>query len=161
MRNKQRWALAALLVVPVLCWGLAGTGYSQRGKANGKKDEGIEEQVAKKVRLQPAVVKQVIAALGPAVVAHITAGEQAVIPGLGTFRVVRIPEHRDLRNGRPTTIAATNYIEFIPAAAVVANVNGSGVTPSATVPQFEYVPRPNEVPSMRVPTRRAGRTRSP
>jgi nucleoid DNA-binding protein len=160
MRHKKWWALGSLLVVPALFVGVAGTGYSQRDRGRPKQ-EGIEEKVAKKVRLKPAVIKQVLEALGPAVLAQVSTGEQVVIPGLGTFRVVRIPEHRDLRNGRPTTIAATNYIEFIPTAGVVTSVNRLGVVPSATVPQFEYIPRPNEVPATRVPTMREGRRRIP
>jgi len=47
------------------------------------------------------------------------------LQGLGVFRVVRVPEHRDLVDGRPAVIAATNYVDFKPFGGLVDAANAA------------------------------------
>jgi nucleoid DNA-binding protein len=160
MWMKRRLALAGLLLVTVLLLGVANIVHSQARRGEEKDGAHFEKQVSQKTRLKQETVALVLKSLGPAVVAEIRGGRQAVIPGLGVFRVVRVAEHRDLRDGRPVTIAATNYVEFVPEVAVAAVANTQGTVPAAEVPAFEYHPRPNETPSMRTNKVRAPRIRS-
>jgi nucleoid DNA-binding protein len=157
---KRRLALASLLGVTVALLGVAGIVHSQARKGESKGGADLEKQVTKKTRLKQETVALVLKSLGPAVVAEIRLGRQVVIPNLGVFRVVRVAAHRDLREGRPVTIAATNYVEFVPAAGVVEVANAQGTVPAAEVPAFEYHPRPYETPSTRVDKVRVPRIRS-
>jgi nucleoid DNA-binding protein len=155
MSMKRRLALGALLGVTGLTLGVAGVVHSQKEtKAT------LEQNVAKAAKLREETVTQVLKALGPAVLAEIRLGRQVVLPGLGVFRVVRIPEHKDLRDGRPVTVAATNYVEFGPFGPGVAAANAEGVVPAAVVPQFQYNPRPNETAPTRTDKIRAPRIRT-
>jgi nucleoid DNA-binding protein len=104
----------------------------------------LQAQLAKDADLPEAKVDKLLKALGPAVLDQIKKGQQVELPGLGVLRVVRIPEHRDLINGRPGTIAATNYVEFLPMANVVTAANAPGAVPAVTVPQYEFNPLPNQ-----------------
>jgi nucleoid DNA-binding protein len=151
MRTRQKVILGGLLAGMGLLLAFAGSVYSQR-----EEKEPLEKKVAAVTKIHPDTVAAVIRGLGPAIFKEISLGNQVVLPGLGTFRVVRIPEHKDLRNGRPVTIAETNYVEFLPAGKLVESVNQEGVIPSGTVPAFEFTPRPNETPSLKT-----GKTRTP
>jgi nucleoid DNA-binding protein len=112
-------------------------------------------------RLPEADLKKFLAALGPAVAGTLASGQQVQIPGLGTFRVVNIPPHRDMVNGRPAIIDSSNYVEFVPAGGLVGAANAPGATPAVTVPPFEYIPLPGQTPSMRVPGTRTLSPRQP
>src|SRR5262245_241361 len=118
MWTKRRLALAGLLLVTALLLGVAGIVHSQATREEGKEEDNLQRQVAKKAKVKRETVAAVIEALGPAILAEIRLGRQVAVPGLGVLRVVRVPEHRDLRDGRPVTVAAVNYVEFVPAAAV-------------------------------------------
>ncbi len=153
MRTK-RWLVCGVLLAGMgLFLGLAGKSYSQR-----EEDEGanLKTRLARKLQVRQQLVNDFFKELAPAVIADLRAGNQVVLPGLGTLRVVRVAEHRDLRNGRPVLIPAVNYVEFLPVQALVAAANSEGARPAVTVPAFQYNPLPQQTPSQRTP-----RTRTP
>jgi nucleoid DNA-binding protein len=117
--------------------------------------------IARKSKVSEEDINKVLEALGPVIRDRLSNGETVEIAGLGTFRVVRIPEHKDMVKGRPATIEATNSVEFVPFAACVDAVNGPNAVPAVTVPQFEYNPLPDQTKSQRAPYQRAPNVRTP
>src|SRR5262249_45922397 len=110
MRKAHRGALAVLAgTLVALAW--AGPARSQRPAPPPT----LPQDIARDPRLREESVARVLDALGPAVTRQLAAGRQVTLPGLGTFRVVRVPEHRGLEGGRAVTVAGANYVEFIPA----------------------------------------------
>jgi nucleoid DNA-binding protein len=147
MRGK-RWLVAVAAAV-VLGLGFAGgVVYSQRVAAKS-----FEQRLAEKAGLREETVIRLLKALGPIATEDLRKGEQVVLPGLGALRVVRVAEHRDLRNGRPVTVAAANYVEFIPTGDLVNAANTEGARAAETVPEFRYIPLPNQTPSQKAPSR--------
>jgi nucleoid DNA-binding protein len=156
MRTTNVWALVALLGTLTLVLGLAGPALSQRPAPKT-----LPERLVNATRLPRENVDKFLAALGPAITEHLRSGEQVQVAGLGTFRVVRVPEHRDLVDGRPATIAAGNYVEFLPAINVANAANAAGAVPALTVPPFQYNPLPNRTVSDRVGGTRQPNVRQP
>jgi len=105
-------------------------------------------------------VAKVIEALGPAVREHLAKGEVIDLPGLGAFRVVRVPDHRDLIGGRPVVVSGVNSVEFVPSGGLVDAANAANAIPQETVPPFEYNPLPNQAKSLRAPDERAPKVRT-
>jgi nucleoid DNA-binding protein len=158
--RKPHWiALAALLGILGLLLGVTDRARSQRPQ---EALQTIKDRIVKETKLKPADVQSMLTALGPAIREHLRAGNQAELAGLGTFRVVRIPEHKDMnREGRPITVAAYNYVEFLPSAELSGAANAPGAAPAEVVPPFEYIIDPYHVPSMRIGTNRNPGTRTP
>ena len=160
--RKPHWvALVALLGVLGFLLGVADPAPCQRPAA--KKPEApltIKDRIAKETKLKPADVQAMLTALGPAIREQLRTGAPVEVPGLGTFRVVRIPEHRDLITGRPATVGAANYVEFLPTGDLVTAANSANVTPAETVPPFQYIIDPYQTPGMRVGTTREQGTRT-
>jgi nucleoid DNA-binding protein len=157
--RQSRWiALFTLLGALAVILGLTASAQSQRPATP---QQGLKPRVATASKLDEADVQKMLDALGPAIRDMIRTGAQVDLPGLGTFRVVRIPEHRDLVAGRPATIAASNYVEFVPTGDIINAANGPGAVPADTVPPFEYIVNPGQAPGLRTgPTRQPGtRTR--
>jgi nucleoid DNA-binding protein len=157
MRKSQWIALAALVGVLGLLLGVADPAQSQRPQDAPRT---IKDRIVKETKLKAADVQTMLTALGPAIRDHLRGGNQAEIPGLGTFRVVRIPEHKDMIEGRPTTVGASNYVEFLPTGELVNAANATGAVPAEVVPPFEYIVDPFQTPSMRVGTNRNPGTRT-
>jgi nucleoid DNA-binding protein len=155
--RKTKWiglfTLAAAFGLVLL---VAEPAQSQRPEA----PKTLQGQIAKATRFSEADTQKFLRALGPAIRDLIRTGQQVEIPGLGTFRVVRIPEHRDMVSGRPATIAASNYVEFLPQGELVNAANTAGTVPAETVPPFEYIINPYQTPSQRVGTTRNQGTRT-
>jgi nucleoid DNA-binding protein len=163
MRKAHRWGLAGLvgtlgLVVAATAQQVQPGPQAQR-PAGKRQPATFEGRMLAASKLPEADLKKFLAALGPAVSASLAAGQTVSIPNLGTFRVVNIPPHRDMVNGRPVEVDGSNYVEFLPAGGMVGAANAPGATPAVTVPPFQYVPLPNQTPSMRVPGTRAPSTR--
>src|SRR5205823_5279024 len=115
MRKSQWGGLAALCGTLGLVLVAAGPAQSQRPAEKDKqKPITLKSRLVKSTRLSEKNVELFLVKLGPAVADHLRSGEQVELPGLGVFRVVRVPEHRDLVGGRPATIPASNYVEFLP-----------------------------------------------
>jgi nucleoid DNA-binding protein len=157
MRNRNRWfAGGVFLLAAALTVTITSQAQPPRNPGVGGTLTG---QIAAATKLEEADVAKVLKELGPAISARIANGEQVQMPGLGIFRVVRIPEHKDLVDGRPATIAAVNYVEFIPEQGIVNASNAPGAVPATVVPPFEYHPLKNQTPSQRVPDGKVPSTR--
>jgi nucleoid DNA-binding protein len=121
----------------------------------------LKGRIAKATKLPENDVAKMLAALGPAVRDLLGQGETVEIPNLGTFRVVRVPEHRDLVDGRPATIAGSNSVEFLPSGRFADAANQPGVKPAETVPPFEYNPLPDQTRGLKTGPTRAPNNRTP
>jgi nucleoid DNA-binding protein len=152
MFKHHRFVFGALVgaIGLVLC--LTKPVLSQRPPA----EETLNQRLAKASKLKEEEVTRLLNALGPAIQEDLRAGKQVTLPGLGTFRVVRIGEHRDLQDGRPVTVPAINTVEFIPVGTVVDSANSSNAQPAETVPSFQYNTLPGQTPGQKT-----GRTRVP
>jgi nucleoid DNA-binding protein len=150
----------------ILFLGLVGLAYSQprptppqgAAKAPGGTGLPLAVRLAARTKLPEKTVQTVLDALGPAVLAEIAAGGTDSIPRLGGFRVVRIPEHKDMERGtgRVLNVPGKNYIVFDPEGQAESAANAANVQPNAVVPPFEYILLPGQTPGQRV-----GRTRAP
>jgi nucleoid DNA-binding protein len=160
MRKAHGWALGAL----VGTLGLVAAAAAQQAPRPGDKKQPatFQGRMLAATKLPEKDLQKFLAALGPAVSASLSSGQTVSIPGLGTFRVVNIPEHRDMAaGGRPVIVGASNYVEFLPAGGLVGAANAPGATPAVTVPPFQYVPLPDRVPGTRSPGNRTPNTRQP
>jgi nucleoid DNA-binding protein len=162
MRKPQWWALGALLGTMGLVLGLASPAQSQRiiqGQGLGQRPQGddatLRGRLIKETRFPGNDVDKFLAAVGPAVVELLRSGQQVSIPGLGTFRVVNVPPHRDLAGGRAAIVPGSNYVEFLPVADMVNAANAGGAIPVQSVPPFFYNPMPSQVPAPHVGTVRS------
>jgi nucleoid DNA-binding protein len=172
MRKPHWLALVALLGTLGLLLGVAEPARSQKAKEIPGVAEPVRPQrakevpqtitsrIAKETKLPEKDVQKMLTALGPAIREQMRTGAPVEVPGLGTFRVVRIPEHRDLISGKPATVAGSNYVEFLPTAELVGAANAAGAVPAETVPPFEYIIDPYQTPGMRVGTTRQQGTRT-
>ena len=155
MRKAHWWGLGAL----VGTLGLVVAAGAQQVQPPRKQPATFEGRMLASSRLPEADLKKFLTALGPAISASIASGQSVTIPNLGTFRVVNIPAHRDMVNGRPAVIDGSNYVEFVPAGNLVGAANAGGAVPAVSVPPFQYIPLPGQTPSQRVPGTRAPNVR--
>jgi len=147
MRKPHWLALGALVVALGLSFAVTSSAQPPRPAERLP----LTAAVAKKSKLPEDDVKAMLEALGPIVREKLANGETVELPGLGTIRVVRVPEHKDLVQGRPATISAVNNVEFVPVPEVVQAANAPGAVPAVTVPAFEYDPLPGQTRSQRAP----------
>jgi nucleoid DNA-binding protein len=153
--SKLRWpGRTALLSCLGLLLCLTAPAQTVKVGANPKVKEGarpttLEGRIAATSKVSEEDVGKVLRALGPAVTERLASGTTVEIPNLGVFRVVRVEEHKDLVNGRPATIPAKNYVEYLPAGGLNEAANSDKAVPAASVPPFEYVLIGNEVPRTR------------
>jgi nucleoid DNA-binding protein len=114
----------------------------------------VKGRIAVATKLPEADVAKMLDALGPAVKDLLGQGQTVEVPNLGSFRIVRVPEHRDLVDGRPATIPGNNTVEFLPTGRFADAANLPGAKPAETVPPFEYNPLPDQTKSLKTgPTR--------
>lgn len=147
--NKRHWLLGAAAVAAIaLNLGIVGVANSQRAADPIP----LPRDVAKKSGVGEDVVIKVLNNLGPAAAAQLAAGKEVSFSGMGTLRVVRVPDHRDMQDGRPVTVAAYNFVEFIPDAALNQAANKARAVPAVIVEPFQYVPLPDQTPGQRVPS---------
>jgi nucleoid DNA-binding protein len=157
MRTRNWLALGTLVGTLALVLATVPPARSQKPPA----EEGVPQQLARATKLTEEQASKFYAALGPILSAEIRKGKTVSLPGLGTFRVVRIAAHRDLVDGRPVVIPARNTIEFIGGEELIGAANSEGAVPSEEVPAFEYIPLPGQTPGQKTgPVRTSGvRTR--
>ena len=135
---------------------------TQFGQQTGRLPNSLRGRIAAATKLPEADVAKVLERLlGPAIRDLLGQGQTVEIANLGAFRVVRIPEHRDLVNGRPATIAANNYVEFLPTGTLAAAADQPGVRPAETVPPFEYNPLPDQTRGLKTGPTRQPNSRTP
>jgi nucleoid DNA-binding protein len=161
MRKRQHLALGVLLGVIAGAWGYASMAYSQPPPPPNPREETLPQRVARLAKLSEADANRFLTVLGPAIREELSRGREIALPGLGAFRVVRVAEHRDLRNGRPVVIPAVNTVEFLPEGGTLEAANSETARPAETVPNFQYILLPNEIPSQRVPKTKVPPFRTP
>lgn len=157
MRTARLLSLGVLLGVAGLLSALAEPALSKKPASR----KTLTQQVAATAKLPEKDVEKMLQALGPAIRDQLAAGETVQIDGLGTFRVVRVAEHKDLVGGRPTTIAASNSVEFLPISDLVKASNAASAVPAVEVPAFEYVPLSGRDRGIRTDSSRTPGTRAP
>jgi nucleoid DNA-binding protein len=149
MNSRPCLTLGMLLGVVGLLSGLAMPLHSQQPAK-----ETFNQRVARTAKTREEDVNRVLRALGPAVREELSKGRSVDLPGLGTFRIVRIAEHRDLRNGRPVTIPAVNHVEFVGGDEMDEAANGPDAVPAETVPAFQFIPLTGQTPGQYTPRTR-------
>lgn len=157
MRTRNWLALGTLLATLALV--LVGVPTARSQKPAGELS--IPQKLAKTTKLTDEQASKFYAAFGAIIREEISRGKTVAVPGLGTFRVVRIPEHRDLVDGRPAVIPARNTIEFLGGEELIGAANSDGAVPAAVVPPFEYVPLPGQIPGQKVGPVRTPSIRTP
>ncbi len=156
MSTRGNWLRGILLGALGLVLCLGSPAHSQRPPG---KEETFTQRLARRAKTSEQDADRVFGALGTVVREDLERGKQVTIPGLGTFRVVRIARHRDLligAYGRPIRVPATNAVEFIPTGDLTDAANSSDAQPAETVPAFQFIPLPDQTPGQKV-----GRTRVP
>jgi nucleoid DNA-binding protein len=119
-------------------------------------------RIARECNVQPDAAEAMLKSLGMEAARDLRAGETVTLPGLGTLRIVRIGEYKDLDSyGRPVTIAAHNTVEFIPEGGLTEQANKSDIKPAVTVPAFEFNPLHDAEPGQRTRGSRAPGIRTP
>jgi nucleoid DNA-binding protein len=156
MRNKKWLGLGVLLGTTALVFGLAAPAQSQKPPAKMT----LEGKVMEYSKLKDKDTKKFLEAIGPAVRDLLADGQQVSITGLGTFRIVNIPAHRDMIAGRPTTVPAANHVEFLPSSDLAGVANSPSATAAETVTPFQYVPLPARDPGIKVPNTRMPNVRT-
>src|SRR5262245_62063063 len=128
LMRYAKWALAGLVAVLALGIGISADAQVIVGGKKGPAPS-LKSGIAEATKEKDATIEKFLKALGPAAVDQLKAGRQIELPGLGTFQVVRVAEHRDLVGGRPVTVGAYNYVEFVPSGALNAAANSPGAVP--------------------------------
>ncbi len=151
--RKAQWGLAALIVT------LAMTAEAQMPAP--KKLPDLKTSVANSSKLKVATVEKMFTALGPAIREQLSAGKTVELPGVGTFRVVRVNAYRDLVGGMPATIPARNYVEFVPASEMTTAANSTGAVPAKIVEGYQFRVNPNAASGLKTEGNKVprGRTR--
>jgi nucleoid DNA-binding protein len=153
--GKARWlALAVLLATMGL---VAGQSTTKTAKPKENKEETIPQRIARDTKLSEKDADKFYNAMGAAIRDQLQRGKTVSVPGLGTFRVVRVAEHKDISNGgRPVVVPAFNTVEFKGSIEAADAANADGVAPSVEVPAFQYIPNPYQTPGQKM-----GRTHTP
>lgn len=158
MRGNNLWGVMALLGgIGLLAGTLAAQPAQPPKPAPPTAKDSLAEGIARTTKLKEDDVQKVLDALGPAVLAKIASGEDVTFPGMGTIRIVRIPEHKDMnKEGRPIVVPAVNTVEFLPTTEIKDAANAKGVAPAETVPKQEFNVFPNQTktPGQYVPPTR-------
>jgi nucleoid DNA-binding protein len=154
--NHRPWLRGILICALSLPLAVTAPVQSQRPP----KEETLAQRLARAAKVKDDQATKVLDALGPVIRDELQQGRQVPIPGLGTFRVVRVAEHRDLRDGRPVVIPATNTIEFLPEGVVTEVANAEGARPAETVPAFRYIVLPGQTPAQKMGSTRAPNVRT-
>jgi nucleoid DNA-binding protein len=156
--RRQHWiALGSLLGFLALF--LGSTPAQQAPRINPP--ETLPQRLARLAKLKEEDAARFLHVLGPAVREDLSKGKSVSLPGLGTFRIVRVSAHRDLRNGRPVEIPAVNTVEFLADGALDVAANAESAVPAETVPEFKYIPLPTQTPGLKEPRNRVPPQRVP
>ncbi len=161
MRKLNKWAAVGMLGATAGLLAFVSPALSEKLAAKDKqKAATIPGRISLQTKVPEEDVVKVIEALGPAIREHLANGEVVELPGLGVFRVVRIPEHRDLIDGRPAVVPGVNSVEFVPTGGLVGAANAAGAIPQETVPPFQYNPLPDQTKSLHAPEDRMPNVRT-
>ena len=150
---------SGILGSSILFIALIGPAQSQQ-QQQPPKDETLTERLARVTKLSEQNASRFLAAIGPAIREDLEKGKQVTLQGLGTFRVVRVQEHRDLaEGGRPIIVPATNSIEFLASGEALGAANNAAAVPADTVPPFQYIVLPAQTPGQKTPRTHVPSTR--
>ena len=149
MRKRPWLALAALAATLGVLMPLAAPAQPAKPRA----EETMGQRLAREAKLSEEQVNRLLTVLGPAVRDELKKGNTVSLPGLGTFRVVRVAEHKDIEagTGRPLRVPASNTVEFLATEGLSEAANSAATMPAETVPAFEYNPLPNQTKGQKVP----------
>jgi nucleoid DNA-binding protein len=113
-------------------------------------EETFVGRVSKASGVSQEDVAKVLRALAGPLKDDLRQGKTVSLNGVGSFRIVKLPEYRDLKDGKPVIIPPRNSVEFQPAGDLADAANAEGTVPAATVPAFEYNALPGQTPGMRM-----------
>ncbi len=157
--SKRQWVgLTALLAALGLVLALNDEALSQRPPA--KKAMTLQSRIMDYSKLEAKETNKFLQAIGPSIRDLLAAGQQVSVPGLGLFRIVNVPPHRDLVNGRPATIPGANYVEFVPTTELNGVANSPSAVAAESVPPFQYNPLPGRDPGNKAPNERMPNVRT-
>jgi nucleoid DNA-binding protein len=160
MRKRQGLILAGILGAACLAIGPAipaePTVKTVPTPKERKRDTTFAGRLAKASNVSEEDINKALQALGPVMREELSKGQAVTIQGLGTFRIVRLAEYKDMRDGKPVTIPARNTVEFLPSEGTLDAANSEDATPAVVVPAFEYKTMPGQTPGQKM-----GRTRVP
>src|SRR5260370_27810490 len=105
MRKRQGLILAGILGAACLTIGPAvpaePTVKTVPTPKERQREVTFAGRVAKASSFSEDDINKVLKALGPVMREELSKGQSVTIEGLGTFRIVKLPEYRDLKDGRP------------------------------------------------------------
>jgi nucleoid DNA-binding protein len=133
--------------------------------ANGSKppvnsrNETFVQRVARYSDIKENDAERCIQSIGKALFEDLKQGKTDAIPGLGSFRIVRVGQSKDLFNGRPGNVPAYNVIEFSPEDAIADAANDDGVEAARFVPAFQYYILPGQTPGQKMGSSRMPNSR--
>jgi nucleoid DNA-binding protein len=158
MRKRPWLALAALAATLGVLMPLAAPAQPAKPRA----EETMGQRLAREAKLSEEQVNRLLTVLGPAVRDELKKGNTVSLPGLGTFRVVRVAEHKDIEagTGRPLRVPATNTVEFLATEGLSEAANSATAVPAETVPAFQFNPLPNQNKGQRTPSQKIEGTRT-
>jgi nucleoid DNA-binding protein len=156
--RRQHWiALGSLLGFLALF--LGSTPAQQAPRPN--QPQGLPQRIAAITKVPLPTVNLVLQTQVALVREDLKQGKSVSLPGLGTFRIVRVAAHKDLRNGRPVEIPAVNTVEFLADGPLDTAANAESAVPAETVPEFKYIPLPTQTPGLKEPRNRVPPQRVP
>jgi nucleoid DNA-binding protein len=150
-------SLAILLLTGAACCAVLSVAGAQTQVA--PKNETFVQRVARYADIKERDADKCINALGKALMEDLRQGKTDGLPGLGSFRIVRVGESKDLVNGRPVAIPAYNVIEFSPEEGVSDVANGDNVEAAKFVPAFQYNIIPGQTPGQKMGSSRMPNSR--
>ncbi len=158
MTQRPWWALATVVVALGGLIPMEASAQLQKPRP----ELSVNQRLAREARVTEAQAARVFNALGPVLRDELKKGNTVSIPGLGTLRVVRIAEHRDMEigTGRVLRIPAKNTVEFLAGEALGEAANSATAVPAETVPAFERDPLPDQTKGQKVPPTRSEGLRS-
>ncbi len=117
-------------------------------------NETFVQRVARYAEIKDKDAERCINAIGKALVEDLKKGKTDALPGLGSFRIVRVGDSKDLVNGRPVSVPAYNIVEFSPEDGVSDAANADNVEAARFVPAFRYNILPGQTPGQKMPSSR-------
>jgi nucleoid DNA-binding protein len=147
----------SLFVLGLLLAGMAFTllQVSSAAPAPVPAPTGVKKSISNRLALQykmtPDDMDRLLKSFGAEALIDLGEGSNIELPGLGVLRIVRVAEHKDLKDGRPVTYPAYNVVEFLPTPDVTGAVNNADIKPAVTVPAYEFTPIPDGNPGTRMP----------
>jgi nucleoid DNA-binding protein len=151
LRNRY---LPIVLLAGIATYAVLSKAEAQTRTKVIPKNETFAQRVARYAEIKDKDAEQCIQVIGKALLEDLKQGKTDAIPGLGSFRIVRVGESKDLVNGRPVTVPAYNVVEFSPDDGVSDAANGANVEAARFVPAFKYNILPGQTPGQKMPSSR-------